>query len=293
MQAFFYYLSLPFIYFFSILPLKILYILSNFLFYINFHFVKYRRKVVNKNIKNSFPEKSQKELEEIEKGFFRILTDYFVESLKSFTISRRGILKVGRIIENKEMNDLAKAGKNIIISVGHVGNQEFVNLFLSASPDLPFTLKAAYHQLQNPYYDRFFLDSRQRFGSEMYSMRKSYTALIEQDKSRPFAFFLVNDQSAPPKNSYWTTFLNQETCFYKGMALFAQKYDMPVFFMHLQRPKRGHFILSFEKITDEPTKITEAEILEKHVNLLEKNIREDPKIWLWSHNRWKHRRPIN
>ncbi len=291
MQAILYYISLPFIYFFSSLPLSFLYRISNLLFYINYHFVKYRREVVFNNLKNSFPDKSEIELKTIEKNFFRILTDYMVEVVKSFTMSKSSVLEKGKIIQNEELNALANAGKNIIISVGHVGNQEIVNLFLSASIDFPFNLKAAYHQLANPYFDKFFYNSRIRFGSEMYSMQRSGEAINNQDFKRPFAYFLVNDQSAPPKRSYWTNFLNQETSFFKGMGVFAKKYDMPVFFMHLERPKRGHFILSFEKITDAPIELSEGEIIEKHVRLLEKNIIEDPQIWLWSHKRWKHKNP--
>jgi Kdo2-lipid IVA lauroyltransferase/acyltransferase len=290
-QAFLYYLSLPFIYFFSFLPTKLIYFISDGMFYINFHLIKYRRNVVQANLKNSFPDKSAEELYQIEKKFFRILTDYIVESIKSFTISKKEILSKGKLIQNDEMNALAKAGKNIIISVGHVGNQEWVNLFLSASPDFVFNLKAAYHQLANPYFNKLFYNSRIRFGSEMYSMKESHYAVSHQDSKRPFAFFLINDQSAPPNKSYWTFFLNQDTSFYKGMAVFAKKYDMPVFFMHLERPKRGHFNLSFVKITTTPNLITEEEIIEKHIRLLEKNILENPPIWLWSHKRWKHKRP--
>ncbi len=291
LKAFFYYLSLPFLYTFSVLPIGIIYKISDLLFYINYNFVKYRKDVVQLNIKNSFPEKTILERNDIEKNFFKILTDYIIETIKSFTISQKGILKIGKIIENDEMNALARAGKNIIISVGHVGNQEFVNLFLSASPAFPFNLKAAYHELANSYFDRFFYKKRIRFGSEMYSMKTSYKAFVNQDSGRPFAFFLINDQSSPPEKSYWTTFLNQETSFFKGMATFSQKYDMPIFFMHLVRPSRGKFELSFIKITDEPKKITAEEILKRHVQLLENNIRENPPIWLWSHKRWKHKRP--
>ncbi len=246
---------------------------------------------MNNNLKNSFPQKTEKERDKIEKTFFGILTDYIVESIKSFTISKKGILTRGSIIENEEMNLLAKAGRNIIISVGHVANQEFVNLFLQASPNFPFTVKAAYHKLANSYFEQFFLKSRQRFGSELYTMKASHAAIEKQDLNRPFAFLLVNDQSAPPDKSYWTSFLNQETSFFKGMAVFAHKHDMPVFFMHVTRPSRGKFELSFIKITDKPKEISESEIIEKHVRLLENNIIENPPIWLWSHKRWKHKRP--
>ncbi len=293
MQAILFYISLPFIYLFSHLPLSILYKISDFLFYINYNFIKYRRNVVHQNLKNSFPLAFETDILKIEKGFFGILTDYMVEVVKSFTISKKEILTKGTIIENPEMTALAKAGKNIIISVGHVGNQEIVCLYLSAASNFPFTVKAAYHQLGNNYFEKLFYNSRVRFGAEMYTMRDSHHAISLQKHNNPFAFFLINDQSAPPKRSYWTNFLNQDTCFYKGMAVFAKNYDMPVFFMHVKRPKRGHFSLSFEKITTTPTLISEGEILEKHVNLLEKNILEDPQIWLWSHKRWKHKRPAD
>jgi Kdo2-lipid IVA lauroyltransferase/acyltransferase len=249
--------------------------------------------VVQNNLRNSFPGKSESERFVIEEKFFRILTDYIVESLKSFTISKKSVLSKGIIIENKEMNAYAKAGKNIIISVGHVGNQELVSMYLAASDHFLFTVKAAYHKLENPYFEQLFYKSRIRFGSRLFTMKQSHVAIQNQTLDSPFAFFLINDQSAPPQKSYWTTFLNQETSFYKGMAIFAQKYDMPVFFMRLDRHKRGEFTLSFEKIIDKPNDITEAEIIERHVKLLEKNILADPPIWLWSHKRWKHKRPTD
>ncbi len=291
-KAISFYLALPFIYFFSILPMSWLYGLSKLIFLLMYQLLKYRRRVVFNNLKNSFPEKSIAEIQKIERDFYKILSDYIVESIKSFTAGKSLILSMGRIVPNAEFEALAKDQKNIIISAGHVVNQEIVNLFLSASEQFPYHVKAAYHSLANPYFDRFFFRSRTRFGSGMYSMKESYKAIEQQEYMRPFAFFLLNDQSAPPKRAYWARFLNQDTSFYKGMAVFAQKYDMPVFYAHVRRPKRGYFEIEFIKISDRPGSLSEAQILEPHVKLLEQNILEDPQIWLWSHKRWKHSKPI-
>jgi Kdo2-lipid IVA lauroyltransferase/acyltransferase len=290
-QALPFYLSIPFIYSLSLLPLSWLYTLSQFVFFVFYKILKYRRAVVYGNIQRSFPEKTEAEHRELEYKFYKTLSDYVVETLKSFTISGTEILKKGRIVPNVEMDALAAANRNIIISAGHVVNQELANLFLAQSPNFRYTVKAAYHSLANRYFDAFFYKSRSRFGTCMYSMKESYSAVDEQDYKRPFAFFLLNDQSAPPHRAYWTRFLGQETSFYKGMAVFAQKYDMPVFYAHFRPYGRGNFELEFVKICDQPKLVTEAEIIEPHVQLLEKNIRAYPHTWLWSHKRWKHQRP--
>lgn len=271
--------------------MPILYRLSDGVYLLLYKWLKYRVKVVRTNIDNSFPTKSTAEKMTIESDFYRILSDYMVEGIKSFTASKNLILSKGSIVKNDEMWAMAAAKKNIIISVGHVGNQELVNLFLSASSEYPFTVKAAFHALANPYFDKMFHRSRERFGSYLFPMKQTYKAMEDQELGRPSSFFLVNDQSAPPHKSYWTTFLHQDTSFYKGMAVSALQYDWPIFFMHVKRTGRGNFELSFKKICDNPAAIGETEILERHVQFLEENINEDPKIWLWSHKRWKHKRP--
>jgi Kdo2-lipid IVA lauroyltransferase/acyltransferase len=291
LQALSYYLSLPFILLISILPWSILYGISNLLYIVLYKILKYRVAVVRQNIYNSFPQKNYNEKIQLEADFYRILADYMVEGVKSFTISKKQVLKLGTIVPNNDMYALAVQGRNIIISAGHVANQELANLYLSANKnEFPFQVKAAYHSLSNPYFDGLFHRSRTRFGTEMYSMRATYDAIAKQKLNSPFAYILLNDQSAPPQRAHWVQFLQQDTSFYKGMAVFAQQYDMPVYYLHVRRNGRGTFELSFKNIAKQPKTLTNTQILDEHVRLLEANILEDPKTWLWSHRRWKHKR---
>ncbi len=289
-----YYLTLPILYCISILPDNLLYRLSSVLHWVNTHTINYRKKVIINNLRNSFPEKTETEINALAIEFMAVLMDYIVESVKALTASKAYVLQKGEIIMDPVLETLLQEKKNIIISAGHLGSQEIMNLFIAAHPAFKYTLKATYHKLQNSHFDKLFYKNRTKFGTEMYNMKETYGAIEKQELNRPFAFVLANDQSAPPNRAYWTTFFGQDTSFYKGMAVFAQKYDMPVFYLKMARgTKRGNFILSFQQITLEPNSLSEAQILEKHKNLLEANIRADIPIWLWSHKRWKHTRPGN
>jgi Kdo2-lipid IVA lauroyltransferase/acyltransferase len=275
----------------SYLPLSVLYRISNGLCFLLYTVLGYRKKVVRLNLSKSFPEKSAVEVLSLEKKYFQQLSDYIVETIKSFTISKKHILSKGKLVPNPELWALAKEGKNVVISAGHLSNQEFATLFISGIDIFPFTPMGTYHELGNKHFDQLFYNSRARFGAFLYNMKETRLALNNQEKNKPFSFFLLNDQSAPPTKAYWTTFLNQDTGFYKGMAQMAQTHNMPVFYAHQKHISRGFIEYSFTKICLEPNQVSEAEILETHVRLLEKDIQEAPHTWFWSHRRWKHQRP--
>lgn len=287
MQALGYYIALPFLYLISILPFPVLYLVSDFFYYLNYYVIGYRKKVVRDNLEKCFPEKSKQEIIIIEKQFFRNLTDLIFETLKGISISKSDTLKIATF-EGREILEKYKANnQNVIITGGHCGNYEFINLFLSASPDFPLTVKAVYRKLSNPYFEKLFYGFRTKFGTKMYPTSNAYKAMAEQDEHRPFAFFFVNDQFAAPDKAFYTTYLGRKTGFFQGHEIFARKYNLPVYYLHITKTGRGKFALALKEICTNPDEVPQNEIIERHVRLLEKNILEDIPNWLWSHRRWK------
>jgi Kdo2-lipid IVA lauroyltransferase/acyltransferase len=279
-----FYVALPFIYFISILPFRILYIISDFFYLIVYYIIGYRKHVVRQNLKNSFPEKTEKELLKIEKDFFHYIVDFFLEMFKSVTISQNQLKKRFSIENDEILEKLLKENKNIIVTAGHYGNHELANLALSFL--IKHKVKGVYKPLSNEYFEKFFLDFRTRFGTQMIKMRDASTEIAKVENFN-YAFFLVNDQSPPPERSYWTTFLNQETGFFTGHERFAKQYNMPVVYMCINKIGRGRYRIRVDLLTENPNLLADGEIIELHARKLENDIKSNPSIWFWSHKRWK------
>lgn len=280
-----FYIALPFIYFISYLPFSILYLISDFLYLVVYYGIGYRKKVVRQNLQRSFPKKSAVELLKIEKDFYSYIVDFFLEMFKSVTISQNE-LKKHFSIENEEiLDELLSKKRNIIVTAGHYGNHELANLALSFL--IKYKVKGVYRPLTNEYFENFFLNFRQKFGTMMITMANASKEIAKTEDFN-YAFFLVNDQSPPPERSYWTTFLNQETGFFTGHERFAKQYNMPVIYMCINRIARGKYKIKVELITETPNLLSDGEIIELHARKLERDIKANPSIWFWSHKRWKY-----
>ncbi|CAH0995017.1 Lipid A biosynthesis lauroyltransferase [Emticicia aquatica] len=280
-----FYIALPFIYAVSLLPFRLLYVLSDFLYLLVYYVIGYRKYVVRQNLRKSFPEKSEKDLLKIEKDFYHYIVDFLLEMLKCVTVSEASLKKRVSVTNIEVLEDLHKKHKNIIATSGHYGNHELLNLALPFV--IPYRHKAVYRPLSNKYFDKFFYNFRTRYGAMMVSMAEASKEIAKIEDFN-YAFFLVNDQSPPPERSYWTTFLNQETGFFTGLERFARQYDMPVVYMCANRVSRGYYNIRMQLITEQPNQLPEGEILEKHARILEKAIIDDPSIWFWTHKRWKY-----
>ncbi|AWV96975.1 lysophospholipid acyltransferase family protein [Arcticibacterium luteifluviistationis] len=290
LKAVLYYCTLPFIFLVSVLPFWLLYLISDLILYPALYLlVGYRKKIVRANLLNAFPEKDLEEIIEIEKRFYHYLCDLFLETFKSITISEKELKKRLVYDVDEQMIDKWYAeNKSFVLTLGHYGNYEWMAQTLGRQ--FPHIGTGPYHKLSNPYFDNLFLKIRSRFGTRMYLTKDTYRR-IAAGFDRPFNIALGNDQSAPPLKSYWTTFLNQDTSFFFGTEMIAVKYDMPVIFVYISRIKRGFYKVTFKLITDTPKEEEKYSILEKHANLLEEQIRKEPEFWLWSHRRWKHKKP--
>lgn len=285
-----FYLVLPFIYGISLLPFPVFYLLSDFLFVIFYYVIGYRKKVVYQNLKNSFPGKSQQELKKIERRFFRYLCDLTLETFKTLTISPAAAKKRCYFNDNTVavFKKLADSKQSCIIVMGHFGNWEWAgNSFSLINPQQLYVI---YHPLSNPYFDRLIYNMRTRFGTRLYAMKDTMREMIK-NRHEVNATAFIADQTPAPEGAYWTTFLNQDTPVFWGTEKIAQKLNFPIVYVTVNRVRRGYYNVSAEILVQEPKNTREGEITELHTRRLEQDIIRQPEIWLWSHRRWKHRRP--
>jgi KDO2-lipid IV(A) lauroyltransferase len=288
MQAVIFYLALPIIYLVSILPFWLLYRVSDILYFIVFYVVGYRKELVFRNMKKSFPEKSDEEIKVIRKRFYRFFTDIIVESLKIFTISEKQLEERCKIKNMDLLDELGRDITDYIIVTGHYGNWELVGAAISLK--MKQTLHVLYKPLSNKYFDRLVYNSRIRFKTRLISIKES-SAMIRSLIGKESVFAFISDQAANPQKGYWTTFLNQDAAVFWGAELIAKKYKLPVVYLSIKRTSRGHYDVYLERLFDNPRETKRGEITERYTRRLEKNIIEDPEIWLWTHNRWKHKKP--
>ncbi|MFK8044282.1 MAG: lysophospholipid acyltransferase family protein [Crocinitomicaceae bacterium] len=272
----------------SFLPLSVLFFFSSITFFLTYYVVRYRRKVVRQNLVNSFPNKSQKEIIGIEKGFYKHFTDFIFESIKSVSISEKEVLKRTGIKNPELLEKFFKQGKNVLILCGHYNNWEFYALSLPKK--LQHQSYSLYQPLKNTFFDKIILDSRKRNGMKLIETRH-VVKFFQNSNGKPKMMVVVNDQSPTnSKKAYWNTFLNQETGWNIGPEKLAKKYNYVVLFGHSESVKRGYYEVEFEVITEQPENTNNNYITNKYASLLEDIITAHPESWLWSHKRWKHKR---
>jgi len=287
MGAIGYYLTLPFIYVISLLPFRLMYILSDFLYIVLYKWIGYRKVVVRNNLVNSFPEKTEKEILKIEKDFYRYFFYLSLEALKTLTISPENVKDRVNFDDNSIFRKFYEKNQSVIIVMGHFGNWELSGARFSL--DSIHQLYVIYHPLNNEYFDGLMYKMRTRLGNKLYTMNGAYRGMVK-NKNNVTATAFIADQTPSPIGAYWTTFLNQDTPVFVGTAKIARKLDYPIIYITATRVKRGYYKLTSELLIEHPASLTENEISELHTKKLEKDIRENPEIWLWTHRRWKHKR---
>ena len=274
----------------SLLPLRILYILSDILAWIAHRVVRYRVKIVMQNLTSSFPDKSEKEIKKIATGFYSFLCDYFMETIKLYSMSESYIRK-HLIIEGIEhINEAVEQGRCCSLMLGHYCNWEWVSsLPLHLSPKCkPIQI---YHPLRNRGSDKFFDRLRTRFHAINLPMHEVFTALVRYKRQGiPTVVGYIADQAPSLNVHLFVDFLNHDTNAYTGPERISRLLDAEVFYAHMSRPKRGYYLLKFVPITTEIKKEPIFEPSKVYFRMLEQNICEAPQYWLWSHRRWKRTR---
>jgi Kdo2-lipid IVA lauroyltransferase/acyltransferase len=271
----------------SRLPFPLLYLISDFIYFLLRYVVGYRKKVIMKNLRNAFPVKSEEELIHIKNQFYRHLGDVVVECLKTLTISEAELNKRVRLVNPEVITTFYDKGQSVIGLSSHQGNWEW--MLVSCSSQLPFHIDAVYMRLKNAFFDQLMQQIRGRFGATPIEKQTSFRNMMLQKKISITA--MVADQRAQKNQyQYYTTFLNQDTGFYEGPERIAQKLKRPAFIVNMKRVKRGYYTIDFHVIDAPPFNTTLNYITDQYAKLVEQAIRERPAEWLWSHNRWKQKR---
>lgn len=272
----------------SLLPLRVLYVISDILYFFVCHVAHYRKAIVRKNLTASFPDKSEAELRRIERRFYAWFCDYMVETLKMFSISEKEMRRRMRFEGAEAFNEDFKNGRSVTIYLGHYCNWEWIaSIALHLSPEGHAV--QLYHPLESKIFDRLFLYSRGRFHGHSVEIHEAFPLLRSWAKEGKLTLTGYISDQAPGYRSmhYWPTFLNQQTPAYTGAERIARILDTTVYYFDIRRPRRGYYVAKVVKMCDHPGELPRFALTEQYHRLLEQSIRLNPQYWLWSHNRWK------
>jgi KDO2-lipid IV(A) lauroyltransferase len=285
MSALVFYLSMPVLYLFSILPFPVLYLISDLLWPLIYYLVPYRKKIVLGNLRSAFPEKSEKERRVIARKFYRHFTDLIFEILKMRTIPPDALRKRIRYNNPEILQEIHDSGKAMIGLLAHYNNWEWT----VAISDGPQYAMAVYKPLHNSYFDRFMKRARERHGVELITTRETPRRILQDFREgRLSGYGFISDQSPVwEETQYWVHFLNQLTPVFTGAEKMAVRYGLPVIYYSIRKTGRGHYAIDLIPLSLDPAGSGEHEITDSFHHTLEGVIRENPEFWLWTHRRWK------
>lgn len=293
MNKILYYIVYFWMYLHALLPFRALYILSDILYVFVYKIIRYRLKVVRRNLKASFPEKTDRERTKIEKEFYHHFCDYFVETLKLLHISDEEMQKRMQFENVELVSDLMKDGNSVLMYLGHYCNWEWVtSITLEFKGEDNRNLGEIYKPLRNKAIDEIFLKIRGRFGSLAIPKNDTLRTIVKlrREKKQIIIGFMADQTPSVRNIHYWTNFLNQDTPVFTGVERIAKQTDFAVTYLDVRKVKRGHYVGIVRLIADSPKDEPEFKITENYVRAMEKTILRNPAYWLWTHKRWKRTR---
>ena len=273
-----------------LLPERLLYLCSDFLYLLTYRLARYRREVVYSNLRKALPEKTDQQLKSIAKRFYHHLCDVILESAVSHFHTEASVRKRVSFSNTEVLEAYRKQGKMVMAVSAHYGNWEYLATLGLATT---YPVVAIYKPLKNKYIDRMVRGNRERLGSIPVPMEQIARKLITHHKDQdPVVTLFLSDQRPLFHNiQYWTTFMGLDTPLYLGTEKLARKLDAAVVFIKVRKVRRGRYVIEVEDLGADPGSMEPFEITEKHVRILENLIHEAPEYWLWSHKRWKHKKP--
>lgn len=288
MQFLVYILVYPFIWMISILPFRLLYMFSDGLYFLIYKVVGYRKKVVQDNLRLVFPEKPEAEINTITEKFYHHFCDMMVESIKSLTISEKAMKERFTFANVEVINNLEKQNRSIVLMCGHYGSWEWIFILQRYVSHKSY---AVYSRLGNKYFDRLVKRIRAKYDSTLITTKETVGTLTRSKvKGELTINGFVSDQSPQVSRAFhWSEFMGIKVPIHTGAEMLAKRLDMSVVFFRVKRLKRGYYETTFELLAQNPNEFPNYEITDMFTQKLEKQIREAPQYYLWTHRRWKHR----
>jgi KDO2-lipid IV(A) lauroyltransferase len=289
MQFLLYILIYPILWLISILPFRLLYAFSDFIYLLLYYVVGYRKKTVRENLALALPHLSDKERLVIEKKSFHYLCDMFLEMIKTMTISKKEMNK-RYVFTNMEMySELEKKGKSIALMCAHYASYEWA---VSMNHHINFIGYGIYKKIANKYFDKLVRDIRSKFKAVLITTKETKTTIEYNAKNNILGIYGFASDQTPRRsdNLYWFTFMGIETPIHFGAEMLAKRYDMNVIFLKGKRVKRGYYEASFEILSEDVKSIPNYKISEEFIRRVEQQIYEAPEFYLWTHKRWKHKK---
>lgn len=277
----------------SRLPMRVLYAISDLFFLPVFYLIRYRRKLVQRQLADSFPKKTDAERRQIEKRFYHFLCDLVVEYIKLISITPEEMKRRVQFPGLDKAAQMAEAdGKSFcFFYLGHYCNWEWLASYaLWTAPG--WKSSQIYHPLKNRVIDRFILGLRTKFGGRCVPMKDTLRHILttRRNKEKEFMAFIADQSPKWEAMHHWTDFLHHPTSFFIGTEKIGKQVDAAIFYVQVTRPKRGYYAGTVIPVTQTPQEHPDYDITDRYAQLLEEQIRQCPELWLWTHNRWKRTR---
>ncbi|MEL0456547.1 lysophospholipid acyltransferase family protein [Flavobacteriaceae bacterium SZ-1-7] len=287
MQFLAYILVYPFLWIISILPFRLLYLLSDGLYILLYYVIGYRKKVVTDNLKLVFPEKSEVEIKRIKKKFYRHLCDMFLEMAKTLSITKAEMQKRFKIKNPEELHRLEALNKSIILMYGHYASWEWS---VEIQNHINFQGFGVYKKLANKYFDKLARDMRSKFKTTLISTKETIATINHNEaKGIKSIVAFISDQSPRlSKDVYWGEFMGVKVPCFTGAERLAKKLNLTIAYLKVNKVKRGYYEAEFMTLTEEPKKYKDYEVTDIFLREVEKQIYEAPEYYFWTHKRWKH-----
>jgi KDO2-lipid IV(A) lauroyltransferase len=272
------------LYFLSMLPLRLLYIFSDGIYFLLYHVIGYRKEVVRKNLQLAFPEKTSEERKRIEKQFYKNFIDNFIETLKLLSGGEKFAVKHFQADGSLIAEEYAK-GKKLQFHLGHNFNWEMGNIAMSSY--IPYKMIGVYLPVKNEVFEKLMMKIRTASGNAVLPATNMKNAMMPYRNTNYMLALIADQVPGDPSKAYWMNFFGRPTPFIRGPERGAAAGNLSVIFGYVHKIKRGYYKLEYELCTSDAASLPKGEITRKYVRFLENVIRQHPAMWLWSHRRWK------
>jgi len=288
MQFLAYIVAYPFLWLISILPFRIFYWFSDFVYFLVYHVIGYRRKTVRENLALTLPHLSDAERKEIEKKFYQHMCDMFLEMIKTMSITPEEMEKRFTITNMDLFHEYENKGKSVVLVASHYASWEWL---LTLNKRMLFNGVGVYKKIANPYFDKLVRKIRGKYDAELVETKKAIPLMAQNQRDGILSLYgLASDQSPKLDRIFHSMkFMGIEVPVHTGAEMLAKKYDLSVIFIKVKKVGRGYYEASIVPIADNPKEYENFEITEKYLREVEKQIYEAPEYYLWTHKRWKHR----